>query len=206
MRWLLALLFALSLWGGWNWWRHERPVSHAPGVAVEVGPSITLGETRAPWTDDKGFRYASLGRFEGRAMVLSRRNYDFGEFAALAPTDLALGWEALSDPRVVDQLKFAQMKSFDARFVVPELRSGSELSTHAWRELDAMFVAFTHVHTIPGDPRIRAVLAGIRPGQVIRFKATLVRATTPAGGQYESSLALGDRNCEIAWIDELELE
>ena len=206
MHWLLAVLLALSLWGGWNWFFHERRVSHPPGIAVAAGPSITVGETRAPWADDKGFRYASLGRFEGRAMVLARRNYDFGEFAALAPTDLALGWNELSDPRVVDQLKFPQYNSFYSRFVVPELRSGSELSTHSWRELEAMFVSLTHVHTIPGDPAIRKTLAGIRPGQVIRFKATLVQAIGPSGGRYSSSLALGDHDCEIAWIDELDLE
>ena len=111
-----------------------------------------------------------------------------------------------SDPRVVDQLKFPQYNSFYSRFVVPELRSGSELSTHSWRELEAMFVSLTHVHTIPGDPAIRKTLAGIRPGQVIRFKATLVQAIGPSGGRYSSSLALGDHDCEIAWIDELDLE
>lgn len=206
MHWLLVALTVLSLWGGWNWFWHERPVAHPPGISVDAGPTITLGETRAPWVDDSGFQYASLGQFEGRAMVLARRNYDLGEFAALAPTDLALGWKALSDPRVVDQLKFPQYKSFSARFVVPELRSGSDLSKRPWRELDAMFTDFTHVHTIPGDRGIRETLAGIRPGQVIRFKATLVRATAPSGGVYASSTALGDRNCEVAWIDELELE
>ncbi len=206
MHWLLAFLVAASLWGGWNWFWHERRVSHPPGVAVEAGPAITRGESRGPWSDDKGFRYVSLGRFEGRAMVLARRNYDVGEFAALAPTDLALGWKELSDPRVVGQLKFAQYKSFSSRFVVPELKSGSELSKRSWRDLDAMFTALTHVHSIPGDPAIRKTLAGIRPGQVIRFKATLVQATAPSGGRYASSLALGDHDCEIAWFDELELE
>jgi len=181
-------------------------VSHPPGIAVEVGPSIEVGETRAPWRDDKGFRYASLGRFEGRAMVLARRNYDLGEFAALAPTDLALGWGTLSDPRVIDQLSFPQYKSFSSRFVVPELKRGSELSQHPWPELNQMFTALTHVHTIPGDPVIRKTLAGIRPGQVIRFKATLVDAVGPSGFHYASSLALGDHNCEIAWVDELQLE
>ena len=206
MHWLLAVLVALSLWGGWNWFRHERVVSHPPGIAVEVGPSIEVGETRAPWRDDKGFRYASLGRFEGRAMVLARRNYDLGEFAALAPTDLALGWGTLSDPRVIDQLSFPQYKSFSSRFVVPELKRGSDLAQRPWPELDRMFTALTHVHTIPGDRAIRKTLAGIRPGQVIRFKATLVDAVGPSGFHYASSLALGDHECEVAWIDELELE
>jgi hypothetical protein len=139
-------------------------------------------------------------------MVLARRNYDVGEFASLSPTDLALGWGPLSDPRVVDQLNFPQYKSFSSRFVVPELKRGSELSQRSWDDLNAMFTALTHVHTIPGDPSIRKALAGIRPGQVIRFKATLVDAVGPSGFHYASSLALGDRNCEVAWIDELELE
>ena len=206
MHWLLGLLLVLSLWGGWNWYRHERHVSHPPGIAVQAGPTIEVGETRAPWRDDKGFRFASLGRFEGRAMVLARRNYDVGEFAALAPTDLAIGWGPMSDPRVVGQLKFPQYKSFSARFVVPELRRGSDLAGRPWPELEPMFATFTHVHTIPGDAAIGRTLAGIRPGQVIRFKATLVDATGPSGAHYESSTQLGDRNCEVAWIDELWLE
>jgi len=206
VHWLLAVLVALSLWGGWNWYRHERHVSHPPGIVVDVGPAIEVGETRAPWRDGQGFRYASLGRFEGRAMVLARRNYDVGEFATLAPTDLALGWGPLSDPRVVDQLSFPQYKSFSSRFVVPELKRGSDLAQRPWPELNQMFTALTHVHTIPGDPAIRKTLAGIRPGQVIRFKATLVDAVGPSGFHYASSLALGDHNCEVAWIDELELE
>lgn len=206
MPWLLWLAVALSLWGGWHWWKHERRVSHPPGIAVADGPRIDLESPRAPWQDATGFRYVALGRIEGRAMVLARRNYDLGEFAALAPTDLALGWGPLSDPRVVDQLTFPQMKSFSSRFVVPEFRRGAELATRPREELETVFRSLTHVHTIPADEAIAKTLAGIRPGQVIRFRATLVDATAPSGGRYASSTALGDRNCEIAWFDELELE
>ena len=39
MHWLLVPLVALSLWGGWNWWNHERRVSHPPGIVVEAGPA-----------------------------------------------------------------------------------------------------------------------------------------------------------------------
>ena len=199
-------MIALSLWGGWHWYHYDRAVAHPPGIVVEVGPRIEVGETREPWDDDKGFHYASLGRFSGRAMVLSRRNYDIGEFASLSPTDLALGWGELSDPRIVDQLAFAQLKSFSGRFVVPEIRGGSELAKRPREELETLFTALTHVHSIPGDPTIRKTLAGIRPGQVIRFEATLVLAEAPGGARYASSLALGDHDCEIAWIDRLELE
>jgi hypothetical protein len=206
MRWLFWGMMALSLWAGAHWWRYDRAVAHPPGVTVEAAPEIRLGETRAPWRDTKGFQYASLGVFEGRAMVLARRNYELGEFAALAPTDVAIGWRELSDPRVVGDLDFPQMKSFNARFVVPEIHRGSELAKRPREDLDAMFTTMTHVHAIPGDAEIRRSLGGLRPGQVIRFRATLVLAVAPSGARYESSLALGDRNCEVAWFDELELE
>ena len=206
MRWLFWGMMALSLWAGFHWWRYDRAISHPPGMTVEAPPEIRLGETRAPWQDAKGFSYASLGVFEGRALVLARRNYELGEFAALAPTDVAIGWRELSDPRVVDELDFPQMKSFSARFVVPEFHHDSELAKRPRDELEAIFTTMTHVHAIPGDAGIRSSLSGLRPGQVIRFKATLVRAVAPSGTRYESSLVLGDRNCEIAWFDELELE
>ena len=51
MHWLLWVLLVLSLWGGWNWFRYDRHVSHPPGIAVEAGPSIEVGSTRAPWRD-----------------------------------------------------------------------------------------------------------------------------------------------------------
>ena len=206
MHWLLVALVALSLWGGWNWWQHERRVSHPPGVVVDEGPAIRAGETSAPWRDDHGFRYTALGAFEGRAMVLARRNYDVGEFAALAPTDLALGWGPMSDPAIVGELAFPQMKSFSSRFVVPEFRRDASIAQRPRAEIEDMLRSLTHVHTIPGDAAIRRTLAGIRPGQVVRFRATLVDATAPSGGRYTSSTKLGDRDCEIAWIHELELE
>ena len=202
MKLWVSLLVVLGL----AWWLHGGSArQHPPGELAPADPVQSAPEDDAAH-DYKGFAITPLADFALTARVLSRKDYGHDREAQLAPTDLALGWGALSDPLVVDQLKFPQYNSFYSRFVVPELRSGSELSRRPWRELDAMFVAFTHVHTIPGDRAIRATLAGIRPGQVIRFRATLVEATAPSGGRYTSSLKLGDRDCEIAWIDELELE
>jgi hypothetical protein len=206
--WLLWVLLFASLFGAWNWYAHERSVKHETGVAVaSERPVIELGSSDAPWTDRHGFRYKSLGRFYGRVVVVARRNYNIGEFATLAPTDLAIVWGPLSDPALYGQLNFDQRGSpFAGRFVFPELRRGTEIASRPFPEIEAFLLAnLTHVHTIPATADIRSTLAGIRPGQVIRFSGRLVEATSPSGGIYVSSRTLGDYNCEIAWIDELEL-
>jgi hypothetical protein len=140
-------------------------------------------------------------------VVVARSNYTIGEFAHLAPTDLAIVWGPLSDPDAYAQLVFDQRGSpFAGRYVVPEVRRGTALSQRPYREVEAYLLAnLTHVHTIAAEPAIASRLAGIRPGQVVRLSGLLVDVRSPDGARYTSSLALHDYNCEIAWIDGLEL-
>ncbi|HSV17594.1 MAG TPA: hypothetical protein VLR71_04230 [Casimicrobiaceae bacterium] len=205
--WLFLVLLAASVWGAGHWFLYERAVHHAPGPLAPEEPAIALGSQLPPWTDARGFRYGALGRFAGRVVVVSRRNYAIGEFAHLAPTDLAIVWGPLSDPRAYAQLSFDQRGSpFSGRYVAPELRAGTALAQRPFAETQAYLLAnLTHVHTIAASDSIASQLAAIRPGQVVRFSGILVDVTSPAGGRYTSSLALHDYDCEIAWIDDLEL-
>ena len=114
-------------------------------------------------------------------MVLARRNYDLGEFAVaradrpragLGPAvGSARGRPALVPAVQVVLARASSCPSSEARRRARASGRGPS-STRCSR-------ALTHVHTIPGDPAIRKTLAGIRPGQVIRFKATLVDAQGP---------------------------
>ena len=61
------------------------------------------------------------------------------------------------------------------------------------------------MHTIAADHAIASRLATIRPGQLVRFSGVLVDVAAPSGTRYTSSTTLHDYDCEIAWIDELEL-
>lgn len=205
--WVVWLLLAVGAFGGLHWYRYDREVTHPPGALASAEPEIVLGSDLPPWIDRQGFRYRALGRFSGRVVVVARKNYAIGQFADLAPTDLAIVWGQLSDPDTYRQLKFDQRGSpLVGRFVVPEIKRGTRLAAYPFPEVDA-FLLFNlaHVHAIPADPEIRSRLATIRPGQVVRFAGTLVDVTAPDGGRYVSSLALHTYNCEIAWIDELEL-
>jgi len=205
--WVLWLLLVAGLLGGLNWYLHEREVQHPPGALAVGEPTIALGSELSPWTDGHGFRYRALGRFYGRVVVVARHNYSIGEFAHLAPTDLAIVWGPLSDPAAYGDLKFDQRGSpLAGRFVFPEVKRGSALAARPFAETIAFLLAnLTHVHTIPADSAIASRLASIRPGQVVEFSGILVDVTAPSGGRYTSSLALHDYNCEIAWIDALEL-
>jgi hypothetical protein len=206
--WLLWVLVAAALLGGLNWYAYEREVRQPPGVLADTPPKIVLGSDRPPWVDGHGFSYRALGRMSGRVVVVSRKNYSIGEFAHLAPTDLAIVWGPLSDPESYAQLHFDQRGSpLAGRFVFPELKRGTPLAARPMREIESFLLAnLTHVHTIPADADVAKRLAHIRPGQVITFSGVLVEAKSPSGGTYVSSLALGDYNCEIVWVEEVALE
>ena len=206
-RWLFWLLIVISVLGGVRWYLYDRPVGHAGGALAPAEPALTVGSSRAAWTDAHGFRYHALGHFTGRVVVVARKNYAIGEFAHLSPTDLAIVWGPLSDPAEYSQLAFEQFGSpLAGRFVVPDIRRGSALAARPTSEVrDYLLDNLTHLHTIPADGRIASRLSGIRPGQVIRFAGTLVDVASPRGVHYTSSLALHDYNCEIAWIEALEL-
>lgn len=207
-RWLLWVLLAAGVVGGVRWYLHDRGVTHGDGVLAAAEPELTVGSSRVEWSDARGVKYRPLGRFAGRVVVVSRTNYSLGEFAHLSPTDLAIVWGPLSDPAEYSQLAFTQMGSpFAGRFVFPEIKRGSALARRPAAEVrDYLLANLTHLHTIAADRDIASRLAGIRPGQVIRFAGTLVEVTAPGGGRYTSSLALNDYDCEIAWIEEVALE
>ena len=207
MRWAVWLLLAASLIGGARWFLYDRDVRHTSGVLAPAEPGISIAPNPPTWIDPHGIRYRGLGRMEGRVVVVARKNYSIGPFARLAPTDLAIVWGPLSDPDLYGQLVFDQRGSpFGARYVAPELRRGTPLSKRPHGEIAALLLGnLTHVHAIPGNADIASRLAHIRPGQVIEFTGILVDVVTPEGSRVASSLKLHDLDCEVAWIDTLEL-
>ena len=208
MRYLVWIAVAAGVYGALQWAMHDRPVGHAPGSLVKETPEIILRSSRPPWRDTHGFQYTARADLDARAVVLSRANYHIGEFASFSPTDLAIAWGELSDRSVYEQFKFSEMGSpLAGRFVFPEIRRGTEMSRRPFAEVsNFLLMHLTHVHTIPADAAVAHKLSGIRPGQVVRLKGVLVDVVSPANGRYNTSLALFDYNCEIMWVDAIDLE
>ncbi|HQX25424.1 MAG TPA: hypothetical protein PLE37_10640, partial [Pseudomonadota bacterium] len=98
------LLLALGLFGLGHWWFTARPVARVPGVLVPEAPrQLALADPRPFRHED--FQIQPLARYELQARVLSRRDYSFDAGAALAPTDLALGWQRMSDSAVLERMR-----------------------------------------------------------------------------------------------------
>jgi hypothetical protein len=181
-----AMLFRI----GTRW-----PVSHEPGVLVGEAPAQTAPQS--PRLIEKGaYQLTPLADYTVRARVLGAERYRFDRLADLVPLDLALGWMAMSDSRVLDQVSVTQ---FGRRFyyrmpggvVSPETARGSAANTHV----------------IPADDEVLGELLELKEGDVVRLIGQLVEVDGPRGLHMRSSLRRddgGDGACEILYVRSVE--
>jgi hypothetical protein len=208
VRTLVWIVMLASAYGAVQWYLHERPIAHPPGMLAADTPQIVLGSNRLPWQDAHGYSYTPRAHFDARVVVLARANYHVGEFATFSPTDLAIAWGPLSDRSIYEQFRFDERGTpLAGRFVFPEIRAGSDMAKLPFDQVNQFLVRnLTHVHTIPGDGVVAKVLAGVRPGQLIHMQGVLVDTVAPSRDQYRTSLQLFDHECEIMVVDSITLE
>jgi len=193
----LGLVIALCAYGGWNAWSH-RSIERAPGVLAPDQPAQENYDPLPPAFDHEGYAIQPLARFSLVARVLSRSDYHLDRMSGLIPTDLALGWGAMSDTAVLRLLRIEQSDRFyfwsAAEFPVPR----REIETHS-----------ANMHLIPADDAVRRVLRGVRPGALIQLSGQLVEVHSPKGWTIRSSLTRDDTGagaCEVVWVEALEAD
>ena len=200
MNWVVVLLIAASLWGGWNWWTRERHERVPAGIVAPDDPAQVNLDAPQPFAA-KGHMMIPRARYEITARVLRKEIYRVDGGAHLAPVDLGLGWGAMSDTRVVDQLEFSQM----GRFLYWKPR---DWATFPLAPTDIVKHA-AQVHAIPADGDIDGRLRRLRPGQVVTLRGYLVDVRGPGGFVWNTSLRRddsGDGACEIMWIERVDVE
>jgi hypothetical protein len=197
--WLVILLLAAGVLGGWNWWTRERVVTRPPGVLVAGEPrQDDLAQPRA--FAYKGYVLHARAHYDITARVIRKEIYRLDGGAGLAPVDLGVGWGPMSDSAVLDRIRFSQMGRFfywdarDAAFPIP----AAVLQTHA-----------AQMHMVPPDAPTEARLVRLRPGQVVHAQGWLVDIRGPAGFAWNTSLRrddTGDGACEILYVEALDVE
>jgi hypothetical protein len=206
MNWKLIAV-GLAIAGGVHWYLYEREISHPPGILVPELPRVSDTDRR-PWTGDGGLHYRPLKQLTIRARLLSRSNVILGSWAHISPVDLGLGWRRMSDSGIIEQLDMSQYNTLigNTRFLTFNIRQDAPMRRWSAAERDAVFAQLTHLHAIPSDDSIEKTLEGLRPGQILTLDGQLVQVSDP-GGQVllTSSLVLGDRNCEVMWVESLDL-
>jgi hypothetical protein len=192
----IAFLVALMV----AWYAYHRvtgPITYPPGVLIASDPVQTPASPNDHPFDRGAFHLEPLARFALDARVLHRKIYRYDQQAALVPVDLAVGWGAMSDQAVLDQLEISQ----SARFFWYEWQHQppiprSEIVSHA-----------TNLHLIPSTPTIASRCKSLRTGELIHLDGVLVQATGPGIGTWRSSLSRtddGNGACELVWVEELE--
>ena len=194
MLWVKCAVALACAWGAWNWYG-TRPLSNVPhGVAAPAEPVQT--GTNSPAFEFEGFTITPLARFDLRARVLARKNYRLDTLAVLSPTDLAVGWGAMSDPRVYKQLSISQSR----RFYFWRYRDPPPIAP------DQIIRSSTNMHLIPANNAVKAALKKVRPGQLIQLSGQLIKASKPSSWQITSSLTREDSGagaCEVIWVEQL---
>lgn len=206
MNWKLVLV-VLNLVAGINWFLYEREINHPAGIQVAEDPQV-LATVRKPWNDDKGLQYRPLNRLVIKARLLSRNNISLGGWDHISPVDLGLGWQRMSDSRILEQLDCAQYNApiGGTRFLACHLRNGADILNWSRDEQTKLWSQATHVHAIPANRQIEKILSRLRPGQVLALDGQLVEVRDHKGHTLlKSSTILGDSNCEVMWVEAVRL-
>ena len=140
-----------------------------------------------------------LAGFSLDARVLAREDYAMDAESSLSPTDLALGWQAMTDPAVLSRLQIAQ----SARWYSYRWEGEAPLPPEQIQRSSA------NMHMIPSDGSVARTLRKVRKGDRVRIDGWLVEATTPQGRRWRSSLTRTDAGagaCELVYVCAIEIE
>ena len=150
-----------------------------------------------PWLADD-FMITPLAKFSIRGLVLHRKDYSSGKESDLSPVDFAMGWAAMSNQAVIDNLDISQRGRFYCwktdRFPIP--RKDIECSS-------------ANMHIIPADDDVREKIDDVYQGSVISMRGYLVKVTSDGNWRWISSMKrtdTGDGACEIVWVEDLVVE
>jgi len=191
-RLLVIVLIFVGLWQYFS----TRTVMLGPGVMVEQAPQQT------PVPDPQTFRFEDylitpLANFSLEAKVLSREDYLLDRESDLAPTDLALGWQQMSNEVVLANIDIRQSGRWYHWRVDSFPISRQQIETQS-----------ANMHLVPGNEHLEAILDKVRPGQIIRLKGQLILAEADDGWRWQSSLTRDDTGgnaCELIYLTALEI-
>lgn len=191
-----GILFCLLiLGGGWQGWQHWRlrPVHPPDGLLAPEEPlqADLVGAqaiVHGRWT------LTPRARYDITARILSREDYSFDPLSDLVPEDLALGWGAMSDNRVLRELKISQGARFYSFTPVKQMPIPVPLAiSHS-----------ANTHVIPADSFVRSQLANLRVGQVVHLEGVLVDGVRADGRYFHTSLTREDTGagaCEVMLVE-----
>lgn len=162
MNWKLIACVALLSYGAYHHFS-QRAVKHGAGEIAPNSPIQTDSHAAPIQVND--FTLIPLADYNILAHVLSRDDYTFDAGASLSPTDLALGWEPMSDETVLNKMDISQGNRFFSWRVDMLPIPQHEIEIHA-----------ANMPIIPANDAVKSQLKQVRKGQVVSVKGQLCRS------------------------------
>jgi hypothetical protein len=193
---LVPVLAAAGLWQAWYSFEF-RPLHPPDGVLAPQEPLQVEARDSTPqrlgrWT------LTPRAEYEITARILARENYHLDALADLVPEDLALGWGPMSDNRVLAAFDISQ----GARFYTWQPRTALPIAR------EAVISHSANTHVVPATREVRAALARLRVGEVVRLTGELVDGQRDDGAWIHTSLTRTDSGagaCEVLLVASVEL-
>jgi hypothetical protein len=191
---LIAVLVFIVL--AYQQCQRNTVVTLGPGVKAPEAP-IQKNLKQAPPIQMDEYQLAPQAEFHITAKVLSREDYSLGREADLSPTDLALGWQNMSDEAVLEHIDIGQSGRWYRWYVEAFPIPRKEIETQS-----------ANIHFIPADDWVASTLDSIKQGEIIQAEGFLVYVSTEDGWRWRSSLTRNDTGngaCEVFYVTSLQV-
>jgi hypothetical protein len=131
------------------------------------------------------------------ARLLGKERYRLGRESDLSPYDFALGWGAMANPQVTDQIKITQSGRWfhwrTDKLPIPR----KELETSA-----------SNVHIIPANQAVKDQISRVDEGDFIQISGQLVNVRSTDGFFWNTSMTRNDVGagaCEILYATHIDV-
>jgi hypothetical protein len=173
---------------------HQSVKAEWSGRVAPNEPTQSSLSLPSPW-NYKNFIITPKARYHIKAVVLSKHSYWGGETEdKLAPYDLALGWGAMSEANVINQLKISQgWRWYEYNWSKMPPINPSEIITHS-----------ANNHIIPSEDNVLTAIKRIKQYDLVELNGYLVNVASRDGNwHWNSSLTRSDTaggSCELFWV------
>lgn len=149
-------------------------------------------------TGRQKYQIEAVARYQLEARVLSKKRYRYDRSAALAPWDMVLGWQEMSDSNWLQHVSIDQRNRWYYWRATDAINANSDIALRS-----------ANVHMIPASRTVRQSLNDIRPHQLVRFEGFLVNVESANGRfTWRTSLARDDEGlgaCELFWVTDVRI-
>jgi hypothetical protein len=149
------------------------------------------------WVKKGQYQLGYTDQFSMTALVISTKQYTHDTKSDIAPYDFVVGWQEMSDPKIISQINIYQNNRFYYWYVNQFPIPREAIEQHS-----------TNLHLIPSDATIRQQLANVEQGDIIRISGFLTDVKDESEFIWVTSRSRedsGDGACEIVLIEKIEV-